>query len=546
MSRPWRTRVVAGLWAGAGFLLITAAAGADVLRHRPFAFGDNQAIIGLAGALALVEGLLQLRGTPFPALGVGLGREGRSGTVLAFGIAGLLLLVQLWLFRVLIVDDSFITFRFARSLAEGAGLAWNPHEPPVEGYSNFLWMLVSAASLRMGLDPFFVARVVSIVCLALTLVAVHALARRVSGSSGRANLSVVLFAAIPAFAYWAMSGLETASIVLLAVLYVLAIDVESERTWPWRSALVADLLLLSRPDTPLLVALPLIIVLLRSPRERSPWVARLAAIALPAAIVYLGWKLTIFHRLFPNTVAAKFQPGTGMSIVSEFWTLVFPLAIVWIAARRRPHALIEHQVAIIAVGVSAALLNVVAVVAHFYRFFLPVLGMMTAIAPAYLPPAAPFEGTQALSRRGALIFAAVLMFTLAPLLAMVEYAKTEGLGLEQAHLRLARILATHYDSTGVLVASDCGVMPYVTRMRTIDLFGLTDRHIAEHGLDVGYVMKARPNVVVLNSLDPDEFRGRGSYDIKMHEALRGDRDYQVTSRWRYAAYWLWVYERRPG
>ena len=42
------------------------------------------------------------------------------------------------------LDDAFISFRYARNLVEGAGLVWNPGEPPVEGYSNFLWVLLLA------------------------------------------------------------------------------------------------------------------------------------------------------------------------------------------------------------------------------------------------------------------------------------------------------------------------------------------------------------------------------------------------------------------
>ena len=41
-------------------------------------------------------------------------------------------------------DDAFISFRYARNLATGHGLVWNPGER-VEGYTNFLWTLLMAA-----------------------------------------------------------------------------------------------------------------------------------------------------------------------------------------------------------------------------------------------------------------------------------------------------------------------------------------------------------------------------------------------------------------
>ena len=49
-------------------------------------------------------------------------------------------------------DDAFISFRYSRHLADGLGLVWNAGEP-VEGYTNFLWVLLMAASLSLGLEP---------------------------------------------------------------------------------------------------------------------------------------------------------------------------------------------------------------------------------------------------------------------------------------------------------------------------------------------------------------------------------------------------------
>jgi hypothetical protein len=45
-------------------------------------------------------------------------------------------------------DDAGITFSYARNLALGNGLVSQPGAEPVEGYSNFLWVLLFA--------PFFV------------------------------------------------------------------------------------------------------------------------------------------------------------------------------------------------------------------------------------------------------------------------------------------------------------------------------------------------------------------------------------------------------
>ena len=57
------------------------------------------------------------------------------------------------LFSRLTLDDAYITFRYARHLAEGYGLgAWNHTGEHVEGYSSLLWTLLLAGAARLGVD----------------------------------------------------------------------------------------------------------------------------------------------------------------------------------------------------------------------------------------------------------------------------------------------------------------------------------------------------------------------------------------------------------
>jgi hypothetical protein len=50
-----------------------------------------------------------------------------------------------------VTDDAYISFVYARNLAEHGELAFNPGLPPVEGYTNFLWTVLLALVHRVGL-----------------------------------------------------------------------------------------------------------------------------------------------------------------------------------------------------------------------------------------------------------------------------------------------------------------------------------------------------------------------------------------------------------
>ena len=117
-----------------------------------------------------------------------------------------------------ICDDAFISFRYARHLAAGEGLRFNLGvEPPVEGYSNLLWVLAMAVVERVGGDVTVVSRVVSVACGALALVLVQRVVSARVGGLLAPLTAAFACAAHPGFAAWSTSGLETMPCTLMLV-----------------------------------------------------------------------------------------------------------------------------------------------------------------------------------------------------------------------------------------------------------------------------------------------------------------------------------------
>ena len=69
---------------------------------------------------------------------------------LALGAALIANVLLLYEFSPFVTDDALIAMRYARHLTEGYGLAWNPGAGPVEGYSNFLYVMLAAGALKLG------------------------------------------------------------------------------------------------------------------------------------------------------------------------------------------------------------------------------------------------------------------------------------------------------------------------------------------------------------------------------------------------------------
>lgn len=123
------------------------------------------------------------------------------------------LAVLMWsqlLFAGYIKDDAFISLRYARNLIEGHGLVFNLSEPPLEGYSNFLWVLLEATGLALGAAPGPLASGLSMMAAALAVVTTFALARRlgVLDRDWTAMIAAVAFASTTTMRVWSQAGLE--------------------------------------------------------------------------------------------------------------------------------------------------------------------------------------------------------------------------------------------------------------------------------------------------------------------------------------------------
>ena len=68
-------------------------------------------------------------------------------TATVFAVA--VFVFDFWRYAGYLIDDTYISLRYAKNLVDGLGLVFNPGER-VEGYTNFLFVLLGAAALRLG------------------------------------------------------------------------------------------------------------------------------------------------------------------------------------------------------------------------------------------------------------------------------------------------------------------------------------------------------------------------------------------------------------
>ncbi len=215
-----------------------------------------------------------------------------------------------------LIDDAGISFAYARSFAQGHGFVAQPGHAPVEGFSNFLWVLALAPTFALHLfHPVLTPKLLGAVAVLGAFYRLHATLRSLTERDAPGTALLTLLAISPPVVVWTSSGLEN-GLTLLLVAALLDVLVRRPPHAPYATALLATLLAMSRPDG-LVYGLTAIVVvgaeaLLtegdRARRGRDLAIVTAGFVVLTGA--FFAYRLRTFGRMWPHTYEAKREyPG---------------------------------------------------------------------------------------------------------------------------------------------------------------------------------------------------------------------------------------------
>ncbi len=243
-----------------------------------------------------------------------------------------------------LTDDAHITFRYISNHLRGYGYTWNPPPfRPVEGYSNFLWMVLLEGVWRLtGIAPPSSANWISLAlgCGSLWISALVMWRMRLPPNLSRIRFALVGFVLLGTisnrtFLTWMSSGLETALFVWLVLAWaasLLWLDHDANPRHLWFASVAAGACALTRPDG-LLFALATVVLgvsCLRHGRPYGRWIA--ALLPLAAVPLHLVWRHAYYGEWLPNTYYAKttaWWPESGVRYLASF-VLEYGL-LAWLA-----------------------------------------------------------------------------------------------------------------------------------------------------------------------------------------------------------------------
>jgi hypothetical protein len=412
-----------------------------------------------------------------------------------------------------VVDDAYISMRYARNLVEGHGLVYNPGGERVEGYTNFLWTLLLAAAIACRLDPVLVARLFGIAAGVGVLILTDRMARR-DGLGSWSVLAPVFLALNPALVTWSSGGLETTAFTLFAAAGASLLCGEG-------SSIAAGVMLalgcLTRPEGILVAALVFAGAWFASGRDALRRLRSAGLVVGATVLAHETWRLAYYGAWLPNTFYAKTgdlgaQVQAGALYLGT--PLVFfaggPLLLALIAnglARRTPIS------SIAAVTLSGWILYVGIIGGDglpMFRFLVPGLPFLAILIVSAL------DRVRRTSPGGADYMAGVgLLMTILPgfLGHESEYRQWDATIFVPKVVRVGRSLRGLVGAGASIALMPAGAIPYYSGLRTLDMLALNDPVVAREKMrftatlpghwkyDAASILARRPDYILLGNVD---------------------------------------------
>lgn len=223
-------------------------------------------------------------------------------------------------------DDAMISMRYARNLANGYGLVWNPGNIPVEGFTNLAWTLIMSVIHLITDDGSIACFLVMLLSFLLVLICGwcgHLMVRTMP-------INKPIFASVSATAlivlsyplmYWSLRGMEVAALaapLMIALLIMLMGQITPYKLFVATLSLIIAVSM--RPDAAVPVAAIIFFTLFRQdiPLASRIKIATLAGFTVGITMLAIAWwRYSTYIDIAPNTYYLKM---TGTSVVLRLKT----------------------------------------------------------------------------------------------------------------------------------------------------------------------------------------------------------------------------------
>lgn len=461
-------------------------------------------------------------------------------------------IVAIWPFT---IDDMFISLRYAKHWASGEGLLWNIDQPPVEGYSNFLFVAIAALAIKLTLDPIFVLKSMGLIGLMLTTYSLYLLTR---------FWFIPILALLPSLGLlvyrdeilWAVSGLETTVYQFLLCFSVFSLlkatgyqfypqtRKEIRTSYFILSGFLLSLASLTRPEGPFFMLLFFSIAWFDKPKikNNNDYYRGLALGFFTFLITYgpyFLWRLFYYEQLFPNPIYCKGYSKASIALLDKNYLklswpfLLLAIPAIWQARDKRHYYFWLPSIVYLVLLFSADPL-----VAFYNRLFLPAFALLLPLSlQGILILIRIYVGSENSSKFinysvGVIaLWVGSVFLPVTNLFDLNHFTKNPQNG-EHLRKRVAEWLNKNISPDNYVSLADCGLIPYFSSHHFIDSYCLNNREMTKISGQEMYqqqclnTFRQKPKVIILTALLSRKNVIYAPVDACLNEPLKTNKEYQ--------------------
>lgn len=383
------------------------------------------------------------------------------------GVFGAVIVGRVWPYT---MDDSYITFRYARNLVQFGSIVWNHNETiPTEGFTSLIWVLVNSVFEFIGVTPVVGSKVIGFLCVFGT---VFLVTKRIV--SLRPNFGLFIFVLVsgafflnPDIYVLMVSGMETSlALFLTTLIFLLSLKliegVECRRSYIFWG-LINFIAILNRPEFVLITTFLTCGIVYFAPKQsRVLFIKYSFSLLSFLGICYLAGRYTVYGLSLPLPFYIKVSSVrfAGFSEVLSFYkTNIILLVLIATGGM----VLLKRKQVILALGILLIHSVFFMFPAHMmgiaHRFLMPIFGVfvfLTLESGLFAFEKIKFVRTYEKS----LIFILLVFFGISFDIHTIDERIRDSHALESAHVKIGNVLSSIKEQDHLIALSDAGAIPY--------------------------------------------------------------------------------------
>lgn len=421
----------------------------------------------------------------------------------------ILQIAAIWPFT---IDDMYISLRYAKHWVAGDGLLWNSDSSPVEGYSNFSFVVLGAGALLLHLDPVVVLKAAGVIGLLFTCYFTYLITRFWFGPR-ESLLSCIALLFYKGQIIWSVSGLETTvyQALLSATVYFIFCGFEDKKNSFFYAGFLLALVGFTRPEAPAFMALFFVLIVWHA-QSVNNWQG-VGLFVLPMLVLFLPyfiWRYYYFGYLFPNSVYCKGFVYSTNIVDLHYLQFIWPCAVLAAVAAAKMSDKRHYFLWLPSVVYCILLIGSDPVVAFANRLFLPAFALLLPLTLLGIRDTLLWflKGNDGIYWGTFYAAFSLFLWFFIPAMSLHEYRffSQNPVKGEQLRMAVVRWLAKHTHAGDKVVSGDSGLIPYFSNGHFVDSYCLNNLEMAHYRAGDRYqhfcqnVLEDKPKIIVITSL----------------------------------------------